>query len=434
MKRNIGNLSIIGLVILNVIVWLVFPPENDGRENFIRQYAGEVIGSTNIILMACSLLLSTRPKWAEPFFGGLDKMYVTHRHTSTAAFLLIFVHILTVPISTHWALGNYLAVIAATGIVTLVLLSLAPRIPYLNRITGGTYEGWKGLKKYIGIFFIIAYIHALTIGNPLHAFVAINWVQVFFIIGAVSYLYTELSPALAPGASVGRLFKKYLPYTVEAVNHPNSSTTEVVMRARKAPIKRQRAGQFLFVHFPGDRTLNESHPFTISSAPQEDVLRLTVKASGDFTRALLSNLHPGMDAVVEGAHGMFDYKTGGEKQIWIAGGIGLTPFLSFLRDMDGNLNHDVDFYYTVRHKDEALFLDEIEAAMKKNSRLKVHIRFSATDGSLTVEEVVKRAGGDVIAHSIYMCGPLAMVQAFEDKFLALGVPAKNIHYEEFNFR
>ena len=206
------------------------------------------------------------------------------------------------------------------------------------------------------------------------------------------------------------------------------------MRAKKDPIKKQRAGQFLFVRFPGDRTLNESHPFTISSAPHEDVLRVTVKASGDFTRALFSSLQPGMEAVVEGAHGMFDYKTGGGKQIWIAGGIGLTPFLSFLRDMDGSLKHDVDLYYTVRHKEEALFLDEIEAAAKTNHRLKAHIRFSATDGSLTSEDIVRNAGGNVSGHHIYMCGPLAMVQAFEKKFLGLGVPAKNIHYEEFNFR
>jgi len=131
---------------------------------------------------------------------------------------------------------------------------------------------------------------------------------------------------------------------------------------------------------------------------------------------------------------MFDYKTGGGRQIWIAGGIGLTPFLSFLRDMDGNLNHDVDLYYTVRHKDEGLFLDEIEAAAKKNARLKAHIRFSATDGSLTIEEIEKNSGGNVSGYHVYMCGPLAMVQAFEKKFRALGVPAKNIHYEEFNFR
>lgn len=427
MKRsNLGNWFIVFLVLLTVVVWLVFPPENDGREKFVRQYAGEVIGSVNIVLMAYSLFLSTRPKWAEPFFGGLDKMYVTHRHTSTAAFLLIFVHVLTVPISlSGWKLGNYLGVVAFTGIVSIVLVSLAPRIPYLNKLTGGTYEGWKNLKKYIGIFFILAFIHSLTIGDPLDAFIAINWVQIFFVIGAASYLYTEL---------FGRFFKKYVPYAVEAVRHPNASTTEVVLRAKREPIARQRAGQFLFVRFPNEKNLNESHPFTISSAPREDVLRLSIKASGDFTRALLAELKPGADAIVDGPYGMFNYKTGGGKQIWIAGGIGVTPFLSFVRDMDGNLNHDVDFYFTVRHPEEAIFADEIEAAAKKNPRLRPYIRFSATMGSLTIEQIVENAGGDVRGHHVYMCGPLPMVQAFEKKFLERSVPRENIHFEEFNFR
>ncbi|HXF85896.1 MAG TPA: ferric reductase-like transmembrane domain-containing protein [Anaerolineales bacterium] len=424
--KNLGNLFIVLCVLLTIAVWLIFPPVNDGRENFVRQYAGEIIGSVNIVLMAAALFLSARPKWAERYFGGLDRMYITHRRCATAAFLLIFVHVLTVPITlSGWALGNYLAVIAFVGIVSIVLISLAPRIAFLNQLTGGTYEGWKNLKKYIGIFFIIAYIHALTIKHPLDAFIAINWVQIFFIIGAVSYLYTEL---------FGRFFKKYLPYTVERVRHPNNSTTEVTLRPKGEAIPKHRAGQFLFVRFPGDKTLNESHPFTISSAPQEDVLRITVKASGDFTRYLFSNLRAGTDAIVEGAYGMFDYKTGGQKQIWIAGGIGLTPFLSFIRDMDGHLDKDVDFYYTVRHKEEALFLDEIEAAAKKNPRLKPHIRFSATEGSLSVDEIVKNADGPLNDHHIYMCGPLPMVQAFEKKFLSLGVPKRNIHFEEFNFR
>ena len=51
--RNIGNLTIIALVILNIVVWLVFAPVYDGDPNFLRKYAGEVIGSNNIVLMAC---------------------------------------------------------------------------------------------------------------------------------------------------------------------------------------------------------------------------------------------------------------------------------------------------------------------------------------------------------------------------------------------
>jgi len=425
MKRNIGNLTIIALVILNVLVWLVFPPVNDGSPNFLRRYVGEVIGSNNIVLMACSLFLSTRPKWAEQYFGGLDKMYMTHRHTGTAAFLLIFAHVLTVPITTTgWLLGNYLGVIAFTGIISIVLVTLAPRIPFLNKLTGGDYEDWKKLKRFIGIFFIVAFFHSLTV-DALDAKIAITWVMVFFIIGTVSYLYTEV---------FGGIFKKFLPYKVEAVRHPNNSSTEVVLRASKGPIKRHRAGQFLFVRFSGDKDLNESHPFTISSAPAEDVLRLTIKASGNFTRDLFARLKEGTDAVIEGAYGMFDYKTGGQKQIWVAGGIGLTPFLSFIRDMEGSLAHDVDFYYTVRHPEEALFMEEIKTAAEKNPRLKAYIRFSATEGSLSIDHIVKNTNGNLRDYHVYLCGPLPMIQAFEKKFLELDVPKDHIHYEEFNFR
>ena len=423
--QNIGNLTIIALVILNIVVWLVFPPVYDGDPNFLRQYAGEIIGSNNIVLMACSLFLSTRPKWAEKFFGGLDKMYMTHRHTSTAAFLLIFAHVLTVPITTTgWRLGNYLAVIAFTGIVSIVLITLAPRIPFLNRLTGGDYEDWKKLKRWIGIFFILGFFHSLTV-DALDARIAITWTMIFFIIGTVSYLYTEI---------FGGFFKKYLRYKVEAVRHPNNSSTEVTLRARQEPIRKQRAGQFLFVRFPNEKDLNESHPFTISSAPAEDVLRLTIKASGNFTRDLFAKLREGTDAVIEGAYGMFDYKTGGQKQIWIAGGIGITPFLSFIRDMNGSLAHDVDFYYTVRHPEEALFVDEIKAAQERNQRLKAHIRFSATEGSLTIDHILKNTNGNIKEYHVYLCGPLPMIQAFEKKFLESGLPKQQIHYEEFNFR
>ncbi len=372
MKQKSGNLIFILLVVLTIAVWLVFPPARDGVENYARYHLGMILGSTVIVLMSFSLFLSTRPKWAEPYFGGLDKMYMTHRRTSTSAFLLMFVHLLTVPISLmNLHIGNYLAMISFLGIIAIVLPTLAPRIPFLSKLTGSSYEGWKKLHRYIGLFFILGYLHSITVNAPTTK-IAISWNQIFVFLGIGSYLYAEV---------FGRFFKKYVPYLVEAVNHPNNSTTEVVLRARNQPIKHAHAGQFLFVKFAGVQGLDESHPFTISSAPSEDVLRLTIKASGDFTRHLFANLKAGTSATVEGAYGMFNYKTGGEKQIWVAGGIGVTPFLSFLRDLKTGLAHDVDFYYTVRHPEEAVFKDEIEAAAKQNPRsegthpLLIHRRF-----------------------------------------------------------
>lgn len=424
MKHRSGNLTFILLVVLTGAVWGIFPPADNGIENYERYFIGMLLGSLVIVLMSFSLFLSTRPRWAEPYFGGLDKMYMTHRRTSTAAFLLMFLHFLMIPISvTDLGVGNLLAILAFLGILGIVLPTLAPRIPFLGKLGGENYESWKKLHRYIGLFFIAGYLHSITVHAP-PASIAINWNQLFVFLGIGSYFYTEI---------LGRFLRKYVPYRVEAVHHPGPSLSEVVLRAAKAPIAAYRAGQFLFVRFLASG-LNEAHPFTISSAPHEDVLRVTVKASGDFTRRLFTDLQSGTEAVVEGPYGMFDYKQGGSRQIWIAGGIGVTPFLSFLRDMKGSLPFDVDLYYAVRHADEAVFLKEMEAAAESHAGLRLHLHVSSKAGSLTVKDMVRNAGGDIREHHVYMCGPLPMLQAFKESFRAAGLPDSSLHFEEFNFR
>ena len=141
----------------------------------------------------------------------------------------MLIHVLTVPIS-YGKLppGSYLALIAFSGIITIVLVTLAPRIAFLNKLTGQSYAGWKKLHRTIGLFFILGYLHSLTVGALAMLSIQSKWLQIFFVIGTASYIYTEF---------LGGYFKKFLPYTVETVNHHNSSTAEVVMRPRKAAIQ-----------------------------------------------------------------------------------------------------------------------------------------------------------------------------------------------------
>ena len=62
------------------------------------------------------------------------------------------------------------------------------------------------------------------------------------------------------------------------------------------------------------------------------------------------------------------------------------------------------------------------------------LKTPAREGSLSVDHILKNANGNLQEHHVYLCGPLPMLQAFEKKFIELGLPKEHIHYEEFNFR
>ena len=62
-----------------------------------------------------------------------------------------------------------------------------------------------------------------------------------------------------------------------------------------------------------------------------------------------------------------------------------------------------------------------------------HISHSTRDGRLSADKVIA-ASGDPAGKDIYMCGPVPMVEAFRNAFVAKGVQPGKIHYEEFNFR
>lgn len=144
-------------------------------------------------------------------------------------------------------------------------------------------------------------------------------------------------------------------------------------------------------------------------------------------------IEPGMPAVIGGAHGRFDHRRGTQRQVWIAAGAGIAPFLSWLRAAaDGDLAHRVDFFYTV--KGAAPFGDEIRAIAERHSALHVHIVDTGVEGRLTPERVLAEAGGDPRGLSVFMCGPAGMLGAFQTQFRKAGVGAGYIHREYFDLR
>src|SRR5690606_29356816 len=121
-------------------------------------------------------------------------------------------------------------------------------------------------------------------------------------------------------------------------------------------------------------------------------------------------------------------------QVWVAGGIGVTPFLSWCRDLTGDIAHDVEFFYSVRHLEQALFWAEIEAIAIRYPRLHPHLHVSSLAGPLTVDRIAAASRVDLADTDVYMCGPVPMINALDGGLRQAGVPAGSIHFQEFSIR
>ena len=247
---------------------------------------------------------------------------------------------------------------------------------------------------------------------------------IYFVVGGVGLaadLYREV---------LARYVIPIYDYTVAEVRRPSATTLEVALE----PVAEQLSftpGQFVVLAFGGENGW-QRHPFSIASAPQEHRLELGIKASGDYTGALGDKLRPGTPAKLAGPFGGFDYRLGGNDQIWIAAGIGITPFVSWLRSLDGSFDRSVDFYYSVATRADELYGEDVAAAAAAHPSLRTHLAVTELDGRLTPAQTL-----DGHAHAevwIYMCGPPPMMHAFEKAFLDVGVPRNRIRWENFDIR
>jgi len=422
-RSNLGNWFIGGLVALNFLLWLLLPPPNDGREHFTTQYLGEMFSTGALILMSAGIVLANRLNLLEPFFGGLDRMYRSHKSLATLAITFLLLHFLIVSIGRGVSLGVSLGKIALIGLLVSGFLALAPRIPFLGGYIRLPYHRWRIIHKFTGVFLIVGVLHSYRIDNLMQHSAPIDaYIRTISFAGVAAYLYREL---------VHPFMQKGYAYIVEDARRLNGTVLEIALRPQTRRLA-HRAGQFLFVRF-SERGLGEPHPFTISSSPNSELVKLAVRASGDFTQDLYRRLTPETEARLEGGYGRFDYRLGGERQVWVAGGIGVTPFLSWMRSFDGSLDRKVDFFYSIRSEEEALYVDEIRAVEACHPSFGAHVHLSNRDGRLDGEKI-GRICGDLSGREVYLCGPFPMTMALIEQLRKLGVKRDHIHYEEFNFR
>jgi len=418
----------VAIVVAYVALWLIARPPGQP----MGRYLGEMAGMLALLLLSLALTTSSGlMSVLEPAFGGFDRVMVWHRDLAVAGVLMIVPHRILIygpPNPYHSDLGDALGALAAIGLGLLILWAFAPRLRraqrlrLIARMASSTYERWRIGHRFTGLFVAMATIHAALVDPILHASATLLASELTAGgIGVAAYLYREL---LAQ-----RLTPVYH-YTVQEAKRLNGNTLDVGLK----PIGKQIrfvAGQFIFLALGAPEQF-DFHPFTVASGPSDEQLRLSVKASGDYTKRLYADLRPGIEARVVGPFGTFDYRLGQRQQIWIAAGIGITPFISWIRALDGTFEYVVDFYYSVATEAAALFVDEIRDATARYPSLKLHLVRTDHDPQLTPHQIW--ADHSMERCSVYMCGPPEMMRAFEKELRKHGTAPDHIRWEQFGLR
>ena len=142
----------------------------------------------------------------------------------------------------------------------------------------------------------------------------------------------------------------------------------------------------------------------------------------------------GDTATIEGPYGRFDFGEPGQAQVWVAGGIGVAPFMARLEALTSGGaggNGTIHFFYSVGSAQEATFPQGL-AALCERAGVTLHMRIAARDGLISADEIgqfVKQARG------VWFCGPAVWARSLRAALQRdFGLPRQQFHRELFEFR
>jgi predicted ferric reductase len=425
---------IILLAIIPVIL-LIVGKDGAGFANYdsITHMFGQIAGLIGMTLFAITFILSTRIKFIEDAFGGLDKVYGVHGILGGTALILILFHPLLLVLnfipesvnlavkyllpSSYWSVN--FGIIAFVGMILLLCMTL-----YI----GMKYQKWKISHRFLGLVFALAVLHIFLVRNTIAQDNIFNGYFIYAIIvsfiGLAAYSYSVLfRDKIASGRQ----------YIIKSINKKNAGVHEVVMYSEYTPLK-YKSGQFVFLKFKNKNVGSEPHPFSIASSSNNPLLKVIIKNLGDFT-CKIPDLKVGDKVYVEGPYGRFNSDRNKGDQIWVAGGVGITPFLGMAEDLlkNPNMENTIDLYYSVRSPEDFIELKRLKEIESKVTNFKLVPWDSEVKGYITVDKIFQ-ISKDLRDKDFYICGPHTLKESITNGLLKEGVLKKNIHQEEFNFK
>ncbi len=234
-------------------------------------------------------------------------------------------------------------------------------------------------------------------------------------------------------------------YYVGAVDQLTPSTIRLRLKLKPGskPIKQFEPGQYAAINFKRRMRPSVARCFSIVTSPHDPTqLQFSMRARGKFTTAL-SHLEEGDEVDVRGPYGGFVFDPDRHSDsIFIAGGIGITPFMSMMAyATETQSPRHLQLLYGVQTQDDVPFLEELKDFTNRNPNLRVTLAVDRGETNklapLGVEmgrispELIRRTlenGGK----TVFICGPPPFMNGMVKTLMSYGVPKDRIITEAFN--
>ena len=206
------------------------------------------------------------------------------------------------------------------------------------------------------------------------------------------------------------------------------NTFLVTMRPLTDPIRPPQPGQYVYIKLG---YISEDHPFSVVDYHETDgSVTLAYRAYGRFTE-LLSKVNAGAQVFVSGGYGTFTHEIADTSMpvVFVAGGIGITPFVSHLLGENDNRSHLI---YANRSQASSLFLEPLRKRLGKRMT-ELYSNQPGISPQRIDEATIIATNTDSASTLYYLCGPAGMIKSAQRALLHLGVPKRHIVTEEFMF-
>jgi len=235
-------------------------------------------------------------------------------------------------------------------------------------------------------------------------------------------------------------------YAVKLISSEEVAKDIMVFQFEKPAGYQFTAGQFCFLNLP-DMGFNDERGLrrhlSIASSPLENELLFATKMSESAFKKTLRAMTAGTAITVELPSGFFSLPgSTALPVIFLAGGIGITPFRSMIRYVSGaGTGHTITLFYSNRTPNEAAFLGELEGIAEVYGNIRIiptmtrgeepSVKWPGLTGRIDASMIEEHCR-DWRDSVFYLAGPPVMVDGMKEILREMHISNDRMHIEKFS--